>query len=275
MLNNKISGFLNRLFAEPPFRLFSRTLVKHFARSLYAKARWDAVERPHYLMGVLRAVDQAKRQGITEICVAEFGVAQGAGLFLLEKYADAVEHETGVKIRVYGFDTGKGLPTLSGDYRDHPDIYTVGDYPSVIDAIKSRLTSRTTLIVGDVRNTVEGFVTETQKAPLGFASIDVDFYTSTRDALRILSHSRRNILHRVVLYFDELDLDYFHEYAGEFLAINEFNAQNAHVKIDKWHGVHRLRPFPENPKLLGMYICHDLEAISRVVLTRPPIQRAT
>jgi hypothetical protein len=239
------------------------------------KAWWDAVERPHYLMGVLRAVDQAKRQGISEICVAEFGVAQGDGLFLLEKYAAAVERETGVSIQVYGFDTGTGLPDLCGDYRDHPDFYKVGDYPSAVDAIRSRLTSRTTLIIGDVRETVEGFVTETQKAPLGFVVIDVDFYISTMDALKVLSHPRRNVLHRVVLYFDELDLDFFHQWAGEFLAINDFNAQNAHVKIDKWHGVHKLRPFPENPKLLGMYVAHDLEAISRVVLSRPPIARAT
>ena len=139
----------------------------------------------------------------------------------------------------------------------------------------SRLTSRTTLITGDVRETIEGFVTETQKVPLGFAVIDVDFYISTRDALKVLSHPRRKVLHRVVLYFDELDLDYFHQWAGEFLAINEFNAQNAHVKIDKWHAVHRLRHFPQNPKLIGMYVAHDLEAISRVVLSRPAIDRAT
>ena len=275
MLRRKLSTFLRRLCAEPPFRLFSRTLVKYFATSMYTKARWDAVERPHYLMGVLRAADQAKKQHIAEICVAEFGVAQGDGLFCLQQYAEDVERQTGVRIKVYGFDTGKGLPALSGDYRDHPDFYTIGDYPSDTDAVRSRLTSRTELIVGNVRDTVEDFVTNKQKVPLGFASIDVDFYTSTRDALRILSHSRRNVLHRVVLYFDELDLDYFHQYAGEFLAINEFNAQHAHVKIDKWHGVRKLRPFPENPKLIGMYVSHDLEAISQVVLSRAAAPRAT
>jgi len=266
---------LCRLSADPPFRIVSRSIIQHFGRSVRTKARWDAVERPHYLMGVLRAVDQAKRQGIPEICVAEFGVARGDGLFLLEQYADTVERETGTRIQVYGFDTGKGLPELSGDYRDHPDIYRIGDYPSAVDEIRSKLTHRTSLIVGDVRDTVEHFVTEIQKVPLGFAAIDVDFYTSTRDALRVLSHARRKILLRVVLYFDELDLDYFHQWAGEFLAINEFNAQNAHVKIDRWHGVYKLRPFPENPKLLGMYICHDLEAISKVSLSRPQIARAT
>ena len=274
-LQRKLQTFLGRLAAEPPFRLFSRSLVQHFGRSMRTKALWDAVERPHYLMGMLRAVDQAKRQRVPEICVAEFGVAQGDGLFLLEKYAEAVERETTTRIRVYGFDTGTGLPELSGDYRDHPDFYRVGDYPSAVESIRSKLTDRTSLIVGNVAGTVERFVEQDQQVPLGFAVIDVDFYTSTRDALKILSHPQRKLLHRVALYFDELDLDYFHQWAGEFLAINEFNAANAHVKIDKWHGVHKHRPFPENPKLLGMYVCHDLEAISRVVLAREPVARAT
>jgi hypothetical protein len=271
----KVAGFLTRLCAEPPFRLVSRALVKRFAKSAYTKARWDAVERPHYLMGVLRAVDQAKRQKLQEICVAEFGVAGGDGLFLLQQYASEVERETGIRIWVYGFDTGSGLPELCGDYRDHPDFYQIGDYHSDVEGIRRRLTDRSQLIIGNVKDTIETFVEQTQQAPLGFASIDVDFYTSTRDALLILSHPKRKILHRVVLYFDELDLDYFHEYAGEFLAIREFNENCAHVKIDKWHGIARLRPFPENYKLLGMYVAHDLEAISRVALTRTSVVRAT
>lgn len=261
--------------AEPPFRLIARAFVKRFSKSILTKEWWDAVDRPHYLMGVIRASDQARRQGVPEICVAEFGVARGEGLLCLQQYAEAVERETGIRIQVFGFDTGQGLPEMCGDYRDHPDFYQVGDYPAEMDELRGKLTSRTTLVIGELRDTIQRFMSEQQNAPLGFAAIDVDFYTSTRDALQILSHSQRKILNRVFLYFDELDLHYFHQYAGEFLAINEFNALNDAVKIDRWHGVHRMRPFPENPKLLGMYICHDLEAISRFVSVRAPAQRAT
>jgi hypothetical protein len=35
---------------------------------------------------------------------------------------------TGVKIDVYGFDTGKGLPPPR-TYRDHPELYRQGDFP--------------------------------------------------------------------------------------------------------------------------------------------------
>jgi hypothetical protein len=273
--DTKVGMFLYRLSAEPPFRLVTRALVKRFASSIHAKAWWDAVDRPHYLMGVLRAADQAKRQDIPEICVAEFGVARGHGLLCLQRYAEEVENETGIRIRVYGFDTGRGLPQLCGDHRDHPDFYQVGDYPGDVEALQSKLASRTSLVIGELRDTIECFVKCQQTVPLGFAAIDVDFYTSTRDALRVLSHPDRKILNRVFLYFDELDLHYFHQYAGEFLAINEFNALNTHVKIDKWHGVQNMRPFPENPKLVGMYICHDLESISKVVPSRAPVAHAT
>ncbi len=263
-LLRKIGRFIRRLAAEPPFRLITRILVKYAPTSMRTKALWDAVDRPHYLMGVLRATDQAKFEGATEISVCEFGVSYGEGLLLLQEYAAAVEQETGIKVWVYGFDCGTGLPQLTGDYRDHPDFYQEGDYPANPDNLRAKLTPRSQLILGDVADTVPEFVAKTQKAPIGFAAIDVDLYTSTRDSLQIFSLPDKKMLRRAYLYFDELDLDFFHKFAGEFLAIDEFNDVNEHVKIDKWHGIKRLRPFPENYRLDGMYVAHDLDAITNV-----------
>ena len=204
----KVIAFLNRLAAEPPFRLFTRVLVQYTPTSMQIKARWDAVERPHYLMGVLRATDQAKLEGVPEIAVIEFGVSYGEGLLLLEKYAEAVEKETGIGIRIYGFDRGSGLPELSGDYRDHPDFYNRGDYPMNEDELRGKLSPRRVLFIGDVAETVPDFVSNYLKVPIGFVAIDLDLYTSTRDALIIFSQPGKNMLRRVALYFDELDLDF-------------------------------------------------------------------
>ena len=260
----RVMSFLKRLAAEPPFRLLTRIIVKYTPTSARTKAMWDAVERPHYLMGLLRATDQAKVEGVPEIAAVEFGVSFGEGLLLLQEYAEMVEEETGIKIRIYGFDTDSGLPSGSGDYRDHPDFYQEGDYSTDMDALRRKLMSRTELILGDVSDTLPDFIENTQKVPIGFAAFDVDLYTATRDALKIFSIPGKSMLRRVPLYFDELDLDYFHKFAGEFLAIDEFNETNDHVKIDKWHGVRRLRPFPEHHRLDGMYVAHDVEAISNV-----------
>jgi hypothetical protein len=46
---------------------------------------------------------------VSEISVFEFGVAGGNGLVALQNYAEIIEQQTGVKMRVFGFDTGHGL----------------------------------------------------------------------------------------------------------------------------------------------------------------------
>jgi len=95
---------------RPPFRLFVKLLVTMFVTSVRTKANWDVSPRPPYLVGVLRAADEAARLGISEISVIELGVAGGEGLLALQEIADAVEAETKLRIVVYGFDTGKGFP---------------------------------------------------------------------------------------------------------------------------------------------------------------------
>lgn len=266
----RIWGFISRLAAEPPFRIFTRILIKYLPTSVRTKLQWDAVERPHYLMGVLQAADQARREGVSEICVIEFGVAAGGGLLTLQKYASMVERETGVKIKVYGFDSGEGLPELIGDYRDHPDQWRPMDYPMDRDALNAKLEDRTTLILGNVGDTVSDFVREKQSAPIGFVSFDLDLYSSTKEAFKIFSLPEKNMLFRVPVYFDDIIFFFNHRFAGEFLAINEFNAENPAVKIDRWWGISKNRVFPENIWLQQMYIVHDLEAISNMHLERMP-----
>jgi hypothetical protein len=59
-------------------------------------------------------------------------------------------------------------------------------------------------------------------------------------------------------------------FAGELLAIEEFNESDAGVKIDCWRGIGQRRPFPEAASLNRMFIAHDLDAISKVRPQREP-----
>lgn len=59
-----------------------------------------------------------------------------------------------------------------------------------------------------------------------------------------------------------------HCFAGELLAIDEFNAKSWSVKIDRWHGIGSGRAFHESGWLKRMYVAHDLDAISGTVLQR-------
>jgi hypothetical protein len=197
--------------------------------------------------------------------VIEFGVAEGYGLLALQRHAAMVERHTGIRVFVYGFDGGSGLPQGTGDYRDHPDVWKPGDYRMDEAQLRRQLTASTTLVIGDVGTTA---ITQTLAAPLGFAALDLDLYSSTMAALQILLRSDVSLLRRVALYFDDLDAAYNHRFAGELLAIDEFNAESKSVKIDRWRGIQAGRPFPDAAWLRAMYLAHDLDAISRTTLMR-------
>lgn len=260
---------IRRIFEEPPFRLAAYFFVKRFVKSIRTIDRWGAVDRPHYLAGVLAAADQALRENVTGISVFEFGVAGGNGLVALQTYADAVEHETGVSIRVFGFDTGEGLPEPCNDYRDHPDQWRVSDYKMDVQQLQRRLASRTELRLGNIKDTVPRFVLESHP-PVGFIACDVDLYSSTTDVLRILALPDKRMLRRVFMYFDDIDFIFNHRFGGELLAIQEFNESTPLVKIDKWRGLKKQRVFTDQPWFDKMFIAHDLDAINKCVLSRLP-----
>jgi len=264
---------LVRLGMEPPFRIFVRALLKHLNVSVKTRAVWELSDRPAYLLGVLAAAEQALRQNISEISVIEFGVAGGNGLVALQKEAEAVEKETGVGIKVYGFDMGPlGLPRFIGDHRDHPDIWKPGDYPMDVSKLQSRLDERTTLILGNIEETVPEFFKKFQPPAIGFVSIDVDLYSSARDALHLFTLADKKMIWHVPLYFDDIEFIFNNKFAGELLAINEFNKQNDHVKIDRWYGVKIGMPFPERYFLEKLYVAHDIEAISKSDVNRQIVE---
>jgi hypothetical protein len=126
------------------------------------------------------------------------------------------------------------------------------------------------LVIGEVGDTV---LTEPLPAPIGFIAFDLDLYSSTVSALKILCRSDAQLLRRVALYFDDVDDVYNHRWAGELLAIHEFNETSAAVKIDRWRGLSFNRPFPNAMWLPRMYVAHDIAGISRVKIERRPARR--
>ena len=80
--------------------------------ALHVKITREApsIVRPGYLWGSLHGAYLAKTLGFDSASLIEFGVAGGNGLVALELIAERIEHHLGVKISVFGFDTGKGLP---------------------------------------------------------------------------------------------------------------------------------------------------------------------
>lgn len=264
-----ILPFFTRLGMEPPFRIIVRALLKNFKLSVRTKSHWELSNRPAYILGILAAADQAIKQNVKEISVIEFGVAGGEGLIAMQEHAEEVENELGVGIKVFGFDMGKhGLPEFIGDYRDHPDAWKPGDYPMDEEKLRLRLTDRTSLILGNIKETIPLFFKDFTPPPIGFVSIDLDLYSSTYEALKIFKLPGKKMLWHVPMYFDDIDFIFNHKYAGELLAINEFNGKSENVKIDRWYGVRNDRPFPERSFLNKLYVAHDIESISNISLAR-------
>ena len=264
---SNVLDFLKRLSEEPPFRLITRATIKRLPCTIRTKARWDVASRPNYLVGVLAAADQAKREGVSAISAYEFGVAGGNGLLALAESAEAVEQEVGVKIRVYGFDAGAGLPSAAPDFREHPDQWMPGDYPMNEPELRRRMRPNTELIIGEISRTLPDHL-RTAAPPIGFVSVDVDLYSSATDVLSMFKAPERRMLRRTFIYFDDIDFVFNHKFAGELLAIDEFNESSTGVKIDRWYGIEKFRPFWESPWLRKMYVAHDLDAISQVHQTR-------
>ncbi|MEO9005194.1 MAG: hypothetical protein ABI288_10675 [Ginsengibacter sp.] len=194
-----------------------------------SKIKYDNFRLAHYAFGVYEAAKRAKDLGLLEITVIEFGVANGRGLLAIALYASKIEKYLGIKIKVLGFDSGEGMPKTQG-YKDHPEIYATGDFPMQDkNKLLSILPDNTQLIFLDL---ITSDWTDFLKAPVGFFSIDVDYYSSTVSILKYLTELKPDLLlPNTLIYFDDIQLPNHNPYQGELLAINEFNQANGFRKI--------------------------------------------
>lgn len=200
----------------------------------------DGVQYPQYLYGLFSAARTAEAIGAREFSAIEFGVAGGGGLLALERHAALVERLCGVRVRVFGFDRGPGLPQPT-DLRDCAFAFRGGEFPMDIAGLTARL-ERAELLIGDIRETVPRFI-DTEFPPIGFVSNDLDLYTSTRDSFSLFEVPGDRLLPRVTLYFDDLAGYPYTTVSGEWAAIAEFNASHSERKIGYVSGLkHTLGP---------------------------------
>jgi hypothetical protein len=151
-------------------------------------------------------------------------VATGAGLLNLCHVAKLSSAATGVRIDVVGFDTGRGLPRPQ-DYRDHPELFQEGDYPMDFEALQKRLPGNGRLVLGPIGETAPKFIKNLNAdAPVGFAAVDVDYYSSAKDALKLLTAADpEKYMPLTLLCLDDITDGFQNQWCGELLAIEEFN----------------------------------------------------
>lgn len=232
---------LRRLLTNPlPLRL---SLLHYLDRrfdflSYRTKLGHSLVERPHYGHSLLQAAELARKLRHPQISAIEFGVAGGNGLLALERHAREVRNETGIEVAIFGFDTGTGMPPPR-DYRDLPYLWQAGYFAMDQEKLRKKL-KFSKLVLGPVEQTIERFCQDENPPPIGFIAFDLDYYSSTAVALKILEEKHEYLLPRVVCYFDDMvgDIDWaYNEFTGELLAINEFNAAHKDIKLGPVQGL--------------------------------------
>ncbi|MGA2962393.1 MAG: hypothetical protein ABSD96_12025 [Candidatus Korobacteraceae bacterium] len=230
--------------------------------SFRQKVACDLVIRQHHAFGLLTAADWARESGVNRISAMEFGVANGAGLLNMCSVAERVTKETGVEFEIYGFDCGTGMPKPR-DYRDHPEYYSWGDFPMQSpDSLRAKLPPSARLILGDISESIQGCLANC--APIGFISIDVDYYFSTVEALKVLEGPANRYLPSIVMYLDDIGYDRHNPFCGEWLAVREFTETHASRKIARFNMLRQQRLFQRAMWVERMFIAHILDHDWRV-----------
>ena len=231
---NFVFSKITRLLGYPLHFCIGYLWAKLFG-SLKSKIVFDTFRLPHYAFGVYEAAARAKQLGMKHITVIEFGVANGRGLVAMATYAEIVQRHLGISISVIGFDSGAGMPGHE-DYRDHPELYLQGDFPMQEPGkLQKILPANTRLVICNL-NTDDWMIHVSPEAPAGFISIDVDYYSSTKNLLgHLMNADSKKLMPNILFYFDDISLDNHNRYQGQLLAIDEFNATSPMRKFDPYY----------------------------------------
>lgn len=255
------ASLLRMLLSPMPTRVvLARKIIRRFSLFSYRdRLAVCAVHRPHYAHCIFEAAQLAARLKYPRISVIEFGCGGGRGLLHAERHIAEISKIFPVEIELYGFDTGTGLPPAK-DYRDFAHYFRPGLYHMDETALRAKL-KKAKLVLGDVRETCGTFFSDFNPAPVGCVFHDLDYYSSTRDALTLFDAESSHFLPRVSMYFDDVigsNTWAVSEFAGEPLAIDEFNREHPFRKI----ALNRRMPleFPDQTEWIHqVYIYHDFQ----------------
>jgi len=257
---------LRHLICEPPIRFFIKVMLFNAVARRYAfssAALFDAVRYPSYALGLETACRYAGLAGVSGFTAIEFGVAGGNGLRELTEYARRITRQSGLDIQVAGFDSGMGLPPTSG-YRDAPWAWKHGDFPCDVALLRKTVPQTTELVLGRIEETFPQWLSAQSRLPIGFVSVDVDYFSSSDAILRTLGNvDARALLPFVSFYFDDILAYLVPRCTGEYAAITEFNRTHEHRQFDRDDWLAETRPFGEKLWLQRMYslCCFDHPAM--------------
>lgn len=168
-------------------------LVEYAKRDSFETYKDDMAQAmlfPQKRRNRLFAIDRAIKNGLSEGLYVEFGVAEGTGARLFGKRL--APH----KLSMTGFDSFEGLEE---DWTGIQSGRTGGAFSR--DGMLPDVPGNITLIKGWVQDTLPGYLMDTGAAPFAFIHMDMDTYTPTAFALKVV---RKRLRKGTVILFDEL-----------------------------------------------------------------------
>jgi hypothetical protein len=171
-----------------------------------------------------------------------------------------------IKLASISESASRSLASMAGqampdpvDYYDLPHVWGRGFYAMDQTRLIARLAPSTKLTMGDVKETVRCL--DRADDPIGFISFDLDYYSSTKNALAVFDLSGSSRRPRVYCYFDDIICPAFachNPWTGELRAIREFNEEHTNLKLFPLHLLRWMRPRAE-PWNDQIYILHDFQ----------------
>jgi len=248
---------IRQIISRQPLRPVLRPVVRKLSLLPYRdRLELNWIDRPYYGHCIFEAVQLAARLHVPRISVIEFGCGGGNGLINAEMHISEARKIFPVDVELYGFDTGAGMPAPR-DYRDFPHYFKPGLYKMDPDILRRKL-HFAKLVLGPVKETCNTFFSEYEPAPIGCIFHDLDFYSSTADALTIFDADADHFLPRIYMYFDDIKGSHVwavSEFAGELLAIDEFNRNHTFKKIASGRSMPSY--YPDQSWADQIYIYHD------------------
>lgn len=255
----KFKKFFYERFSEPLHLNIISIFVALFG-SFKSKIEFDLVLRQQNAFCLLKAAEFAKQMKLKSVTVIEFGVASGAGLINICRLAEKVTKETGVNFKIFGFDTGTGMPPAR-DYRDMPELYKEGSFPMLEqEKLLDLLPDNAKLIIGDIEETVPEFLkTISAQSPIGYIAVDVDYYWPAKSCLNVLLAESNKYLPWTLVYLDDISPISSNPWVGELLAVEEFNRENTYRKIHPYPALRINRIFKNARWIDEIFLMHVLD----------------
>jgi hypothetical protein len=272
-LRHKVPKRLGRVLYErltEPLHLNVLSIFVALFGNYRMRIACDLVVRQQYAFSLLKTAELAMAQGLKSVTVIEFGVAAGAGLVNICDICRNITKVTGIDFQIFGFDSGVGMPPPR-DHRDHPEVFSEGSFP-LIDrsALMRALPHNAKLILGDIQETLPDFMAGlSASSPVGFVVIDVDYYWSAKECLKVFLGAADNYLPWTLVYLDDIGFESSNPWAGELLAVREFNEENEMRKIHLFEGLRHKRLFKHTSWFDQVYLLHVLDHGRRSVRGAP------